>query len=195
MNSSNGPTILSNRMPTPLKIAAIGGSLRSQSFTYRILNLALKKVERQGVQIELIDLRDLKLPFCIGESSYPDDPDVKVLRDRIQSSPGLIIATPEYHGNISGVLKNALDLLEEEHIIGKVVGLIAVVGGMHSTNALNTLRLICRQLHCWVLPEQLVIPYSDESFNDKGELKDPLLETKLEKMVEHLVAAVRKLAY
>lgn len=192
MNSSDDFS-LPKPSPSPLKIAAIGGSLRPQSFTYRTLKLALKKIEMQGVQTELIDLRDMKLPFCNGENLYPDDPGVEKLRKKIVSAPGLLIATPEYHGNISGVLKNALDLLEEEHIMGKVVGLIAVVGGVHSTNALNTLRLICRQLHCWVLPEQLVIPYSDESFNPEGELKDPQLEGKLEKMVEHLVAAVRKL--
>ena len=94
---------------------------------------------------------------------------------------------------MSGVLKNALDLLGYEHIAGKVVGLIAVVGGIHSTNALNTMRLIFRQLDCWVLPEQLVIPYSNDSFNEEGELKDRQLEEQLEKMVEHLVVATRKL--
>jgi FMN reductase len=176
-----------------MKIAALGGSLRPKSFTYRVLELALKKVEDPVIPTELIDLRKLRLPFCNGEHFYSNYPDVEVLRQSIQSATGLLLSTPEYHGNISGVLKNALDLLEEEHIAGKVVGLIAVVGGVHSTNALNTMRLICRQLHCWVLPEQIVIPYSEESFDIHGELKDPQLEERIEKMVKHLVAATRKL--
>lgn len=177
-----------------IKIAALGGSLRPQSVAYHTLELALEKIEIQGIETELIDLRKLNLPFCNGEPFYPHYPDVERLRQSIQSAKGLLLATPEYHGNISGVIKNALDLLEEEHIAGKVIGLIAVVGGVHSTNAINTMRLICRQLHCWVLPDQLVIPYSEESFNTQGEFKDKQVEERLEKMVGHLVAAVRKLS-
>jgi NAD(P)H-dependent FMN reductase len=176
-----------------MKIVALGGSMRPQSLSYRVLELALKKVEEHSVPTELIDLRKLNLPFCSGESFYPHHPDVQVLRQSIQSATGLLLSTPEYHGNVSGVLKNALDLLEEEQMAGKVVGLIAVVGGVHSTNALNTLRLICRQLRCWVLPEQLVIPYSEDNFDRHGELKESFFEQRLEKLVEHLVVATRKL--
>lgn len=176
------------------KIVALGGSLRPQSLSYRTLELALKKAADHDVSTEMIDLRTLHLPFCNGESSYPDYPDVDVLRKTIQSADGLLLSTPEYHGTMSGVLKNALDLLEEQHIMGKVVGLIAVVGGAHSTNAVNAMRLICRQLHCWVLPDQFVIPYSEESFNVQGELKERELESRLEKFIEHLVIAVRKLS-
>lgn len=177
------------------KIVGLGGSLRPQSLSYRTLELALKKVTDHDISTEVIDLRKLRLPFCNGELSYPDYPDVEVLRKTIQSANGLLLSTPEYHGTMSGVLKNALDLLEEKHIVGKVVGLIAVVGGVHSTNALNAMRLVCRQLYCWVLPDQLVIPYSEESFNAQGELKDRELEKRLEDLVEHLATAIRKLSY
>jgi NAD(P)H-dependent FMN reductase len=177
-----------------VKIVAMGGSLRPQSVSYRMLELALKKASGHDISSEMIDLRKLHLPFCTGESLYPAYPDVEVLRKTIQSANGLLLSTPEYHGTMSGVLKNALDLLEEQHIIGKVVGLIAVIGGVHSTNALNAMRLVCRQLHCWVLPDQLVIPYSEDSFNAQGELKDGDLEKKLEKLIEHLATAVRKLS-
>ncbi len=178
-----------------IKIAALGGSLRPKSFTYYALELALKKLEAQGVSTDLIDLRQLHLPFCNGQSFYSDYPDVKILRQSVQSANGLLLATPEYHGDISGVLKNALDLLEEEHMRGKVVGLMAIVGGAHSTHAINTMRLVCRQLHCWVIPEQIVIPYSEESFDLQGHLKDSQLEERLEKMIAHLILATRKLTF
>ena len=177
-----------------VKIVALGGSLRPRSLTYFTLELALNKVAKYDIATEIVDVRKLRLPFCRGESFYPDYPDVEILRNTIRSANGLLLSTPEYHGTVSGVLKNTLDLLEEEHMVGKVVGLIAVVGGVHSTNALNTMRLICRQLHCWVLPDQLVIPYSDENFDEQGGLKNPELEKKLDKLLEHLIGAVRKLS-
>lgn len=176
-----------------MQIAALGGSLRPSSFAYQVLHLALQKIEDKSITTDLIDLRHLHLPFCDGSTNYPDYPDVALLRQRIQAAKGLLIATPEYHGSVSGVLKNALDLLEEEHMAGKVVGLIAVTGGVHSTNALNTLRVICRQMRCWVLPEQVVIPHTEESFDEQGKLKDFHLEKRVEELVGHLVQATRQL--
>lgn len=174
-----------------MKIVALGGSLREGSYTYQILNLAIQKIDRE-VDVELIDLRALRLPFCNGNTHYPDYPDVERLRHSIQSAHGLLLATPEYHGSLSGVLKNALDLLEDKNIEGKLVGLIAVVGGVHSTKALDTLRMVCRQLHCWVLPEQIIVSSAEDSFDEKGGLKDHLLEQRLDHFIEHLVAASRK---
>lgn len=176
-----------------MKIAAVGGSLRPHSYTYQILHLALKELESQGARTELVDLRQLQLPFCDGRFDYPDYPDVAALRGVIQTSQALILATPEYHGNISGVLKNALDLLDEEQIKNKVIGLIGVMGGGLSTNAVNTLRLVCRQLHGWVIPEQLLIPYAEENFDVLGQLKDPILEERLKQMMASLIEFAHKL--
>lgn len=175
-----------------MKIVALGGSLRSHSYTYYTLEIALARLEAQGIYGELIDLRGLKLPFCNGEGHYPDYPDVEVLRQCIQSATGILIATPEYHGSVSGVLKNALDLLNEEHLAGKVVGLISVLGGIASTNAINTLRIICRQMHSWVLPEQVIIDHVAENFNTRGHLINLLLQERLNKLVDHLVSASRR---
>ena len=175
-----------------VKIVALGGSLRPNSLSYHTLELALRKAEGPDISTQMIDLRLFQLPFCNGGALYPNYPDVDSLRLHIQSAQAIIVCSPEYHGGMSGVLKNALDLLDERHLAGKVVGLIAVAGGVSSTNALNMMRIICRQLHCWVLPDQLVVPYSDSSFNEVGEFKDRILESRLEEMIAHLVHAVRR---
>lgn len=176
-----------------MKIIGIGGSLRPDSYSYQILNIALDKIERHDFKKELVDLRELKLPFCTGEAHYPDFPDVEHLRRQVRSVAGILIVTPEYHGSLSGVLKNTLDLLSEDDIRGKVVGIIAILGGVHSNNAINTLRLICRHLHCWVLPDQVVIPHIAQVFTDEGKLKDPMLEERIEQFIHHLVVAARQL--
>jgi FMN reductase len=178
-----------------LNIVAIGGSLRPQSVAYRILGLLISKINLNlDVSAELIDLRQLHLPFCTGEPFYPTYPDVQIFRQKVQAASGILLATPEYHGSLSGVLKNALDLLEESHVTGKMVGLIAVVGGVHSTNAINTLRIICRQLHCWVLPDQIVIERAQTIFNQKGRLIDPFLEQRIDKFATHFVEAIKILS-
>jgi FMN reductase len=174
-----------------MKVIGLGGSLRVDSLTYTSLNLALSHIEAQGIDTELIDLRTLHLPFCNGEKEYPDFPDVEILRQKFKSAQGVIIATPEYHGCISGVLKNVFDLLDFEHVQGKVFALIAVLGGEPSSNATNTLRMICRHLHAWVLPQQLLIAHSEQAFNSNGKLRDPLLQQRMEEMTLSFVQSVQ----
>jgi FMN reductase len=111
-----------------VRIAGICGSIRQGSYTR--MALALRGVEEAGAQTELIDLRDYRVIFCDGkddESLYPED--VFKLREAVRRVQGIILATPEYHGGYSGVLKNALDLMGFEEFEGKMLALVGVSGG------------------------------------------------------------------
>ncbi|EFB41820.1 hypothetical protein pah_c022o113 [Parachlamydia acanthamoebae str. Hall's coccus] len=157
------------------------------------LKLALEKVKNWEATPHIVELRDLNLPFCSGEKEYANYPDVETLRDMLKTADGIILATPEYHGSMSGSLKNALDLLHNEDIEGKVVALISVLGGEMSTNALQTMRMVCRHLHTWVIPDQLAISNSFQVFDSQGNLLDKGIEAKLEMLVQNLVKAIHKL--
>ncbi len=176
-----------------VKIVGIGGSLRSNSSTYRALELAAQRVEAMGASVELLDLRTLKLPFCDGGDDYPGYPDVERLQETVKQADGLILATPEYHGGVSGVLKNALDLMSFEHLSDKVTGLISVLGGQSNSNALNDLRLIMRWVHAWVIPEQIAIGQVWKAFGPDGKLLDEKLSERFDGFAESLVVNTRKL--
>lgn len=177
-----------------MKIIGIGGSLRANSYVYLALEIARRHVEAQGHEMAILDLRKMHLPFCNGANDYPAYPDVKVLQETFQSAHGVIMASPEYHGSLSGVLKNALDLLDIKHAEGKTFALIEVTGGDLSTNALNTMRLICRHLHAWVIPQQLVIPRGQEVFSAEGEMIDQKLKLRIGDLVDHLILATERLS-
>lgn len=176
-----------------MKVVGIGGSLRPESYTYAILRNALSYAQSAGCEVELIDLKSLSLPFCDGSVDYPNYPDVKVLQSTVKSAHALILASPEYHGSLSGVLKNALDLLDFEHVQGKVVAIIGVLGGSLGYGASSTLRHICRQLNAWVIPIDLLIPNALKAFDNKGELLDPLLRQRLLEMIKTLVESTSRL--
>lgn len=164
-----------------ITIIGICGSLRSTSYTRMALKIALKGAEESGVNTELIDLRDYDLVFCDGgenEENYPED--VERLRKKVFDAEGIILGTPEYHGGVSGVLKNALDLLGFREFEGKMVGLIGVSGGeMGAVNALNSLRNIGRSLRAWVLPSQVSIPQVAKAFDSYGNVKSKDMEKRL----------------
>ncbi|WP_019499981.1 NADPH-dependent FMN reductase [Pseudanabaena sp. PCC 6802] len=176
-----------------VKIVGIGGSLRANSHTYQALNLALQKVAAIGANVELLDLRELNLPLCNGDSDYTDNPQVMHLRRTVTQADGIILATPEYHGSVSGVLKNALDLMSFDELSGKVFGLISVLGGEHNSNSLNDLRTIVRWVHGWVIPEQIAIAKAWQAFDSQGNLKDTKLDQRFDKFAHSLVTNTAKL--
>ena len=164
-----------------IQVAGSCGSLRQGSFTRMALQVALAGAQEAGAQTRLIDLRAYHLIFCDGkedESGYPTD--IFTLRAEVRAAQGIILATPEYHGGYSGVLKNALDLMGFDEFEGKMLGLVGVSGGgMGAFGALNSLRAVGRALHAWVVPEQASIPEAWKVFDPSGTLTDHDLETRL----------------
>jgi len=115
------------------------------------------------------------------------------MQQTVKSAAGLILATPEYHGSVSGVMKNALDLMSFEELSGKVAGLISVLGGQSNSNALNDLRIILRWVHAWVIPEQIGLGQAWKVFNEEGEILDEKLSQRFDAFARSLVDNTRKL--
>lgn len=176
-----------------LKFVGIAGSLRSGSYSQLALNAAAQRVEALGAKVEVLDLRSLNLPFCNGGDEYPDYPDVEKLRQAFHQADGIILATPEYHGSISGVLKNALDLMSFDQLSGKVTGLISVLGGQSNSNALNDLRVIMRWVHAWTIPEQVAVGQAWKAFGEDGTLTDANLAKRFDGFAQSLVESTYKL--
>jgi FMN reductase len=177
-----------------VKIVGITGSLREGSYSVLALKEAANRIKALGAEAEIIELKDLQLPFCDGGDEYPDYPDVEILREKVKAADGLILATPEYHGSVSGVLKNALDLMSFEHLSGKVAGLISVLGGQSNSNALNDLRVIIRWVHGWVIPEQVAIGQAWQAFDSEGKLTDEKLAKRFDSFAQSLVDNTIKLS-
>ena len=161
-----------NTKSNNLRIVGICGSLREGSYTRMALEIALQGAQELGAQTRILDLQDYDLTFVDGrKSSYPAG--VQRLKADIQDADGIIIGTPEYHAGMSGVLKNALDLMGFDEFSGKMMGLIGVSGGtMGAINALNSLRAVGRALHAWVIPQQVTIPQGWKFFREDGNLED-----------------------
>jgi FMN reductase len=176
-----------------VRFVGIAGSLRPDSYSQHALELAAQRLEALGAEVELLDLRKMDLPFCDGSKEYPDYPDVKRLQAAFQRADGMILATPEYHGSVSGVLKNALDLMSFDQLSGKVGGLISVLGGQPNSNALNDLRTILRWVHAWVIPDQVAIAQAWKAFDSTGNLVDPKLSERFDHFVESLYESTKKL--
>ena len=165
---------------TGLGVVGLLGSLRPGSYTRIALDIALQGATEMGAKTQLLDLSEYELAFCTGpdQGNYPAD--VYRLRDSVRKAQGIILATPEYHGSYSGVLKKALDLMGFDEFAMKMVGLVGVSGGaMGASGALASLRTVGRSLRAWVLPLQVSIAQGRNAFDKNGHLKDNQIHDRL----------------
>lgn len=114
-------------------ILGISGSMTKGGSTRAVIDAALQGAKARNPQLttDVIDLRHVTLSFCDGRplNEYPDDtPQVMA---RIQAAEAYVIGTPIYRGSYSGSLKNLLDHIPVEALMGKVVGLVATAATDH----------------------------------------------------------------
>ena len=175
-----------------LNIVGISGSLRQVSSSHLALEHVMTLLTRMGCHTHIVDLRQTRLPFCNGDKNELETcPEVAQLRSAVSKAHAVVLSTPEYHGSLSGVLKNALDLLDRKHLEGKVAGAISVLGGPANSNALNDLSRIMRWCHAWVIPEQIAIGHASAVFVD-GQIRDVDLRHRFEEFAGSLArSAVR----
>lgn len=137
-------------------IVGIGGTSTPDSSTERALAVAIAAAQAAGSRVRLFGsaaLRDLPL-YMAGR----DAPAAELVA-AVRQADGLIIASPGYHGSVSGLVKNALDYLEalsgdaRAYLDGVPVGLIATAYGWQATGStLATLRAIVHALRGWPTP-------------------------------------------
>ncbi|MBJ7439503.1 MAG: NAD(P)H-dependent oxidoreductase [Sphingopyxis sp.] len=139
-------------------ILGIGGTTRAGSSSELVLRAALRELETMGANTECLAGPDLVLPLYAPEN--PDrDPKAQRLIDLVRRADGVVIASPGYHGSISGMIKNALDYIEDTakddrvYLDGRAVGCIACAYGWQATGStLNALRTIVHALRGWPTP-------------------------------------------
>lgn len=176
-------------------VVAVSGSLRAQSTTSRALERALDGARQAGADVRSVKLDTLGLPWCDGRpegASY--GPVVDAWRATMSAADAIVLGSPEYHGSMSGVLKNALDLLDKEHMQGKMIGLVATAhGDAGAMNTLNHLRHVCRWVDAWVLPSQVSIPRAQDAFGPDGAVLRDGLQAELVGLGAELVRYARLL--
>ncbi len=140
-------------------IVGIGGTPNPGSSTECALDVALGSAADAGMRTCKFGGEALgSLPFysygCLSQSKMGCE-----LIAAIREADGIIVASPGYHGSISGLIKNALDYVEEtarddrNYLDGLPVGLIVTAYGWQATaSTLGTLRSIVHALRGWPTP-------------------------------------------
>lgn len=166
-------------MTAPL-ILGLGGTLRPGSGTERVLAASLKAAEARGFRTLLLGGEFLaRLPIFDPRPAAPDDAQLELVA-AVREAAGVIIATPGYHGSLSGLVKNALDTLEltrddaAPYLQDRAVGALVVADGWQAAGTtLMAVRAIIHALRGWPTPFGATLNASAGLFGDDGGLVDP----------------------
>lgn len=175
-------------------IVGIGGTANPKSSTERVLNVALQAIERAGGRVTLCGGAKLAaLPmYTPGETART--PEQIHFIECIKSADGVLIATPAYHGGISGVIKNAIDLIEDlrddarPYLHDRAIGCIVTAAGWQgSGTALASLRSIVHALRGWPTPLGVTVNSLEPLFDADGTCIDPKLVERLDALAAQVV--------
>jgi FMN reductase len=161
-------------------IVGIGGTVRAGSSTERCLTATLRHAESLGAETRLLGGSFLAtLPIFDPRPGEPPNDAQQALAEAVRGADGVIVASPGYHGSISGVIKNALDTLEltrtdeRPYLSGKPVGTIITADGWQAAGTtLMALRAIIHALRGWPTPFGAALN-SSNLFDEAGSCRDP----------------------
>ena len=186
-----------------VNVLGIGGTTRHGSSSERALRIAAAAAASAGADVTLITGQSLMLPIYDPESPHRSA-EATAFTSALRTADALIVSSPGYHGTVSGMLKNALDYIEDlrdddrPYLAGLPVGCIAVAYGWQASVAtLLTLRTCAHALRGWPTPMGAAVNASIPDLFDKvtGTCKDEgsrfQLETVGRQVVEFAAGRMR----
>jgi FMN reductase len=162
----------------PLQVLAVAGSLHRASVTRAVVVHVAEGLKSEGCTVDLLDFETEPLPLYNPETAY-DAPGFDALQTRVERADVYVLGTPDYHGSISGAMKNFLDHFWRE-FAGKLFATI-VASQEKGLTVTDQLRTVARQCYAWTLPYG--VSFADNEDVNAGQIVSDALKKRLDMFV------------
>jgi FMN reductase len=146
--------------------------------------MVLDAARKLEAKTRLLDLRGTIMPMFNPDMPNEHQEQMKRVIDDVNWADAFVLSSPDYHGSMSGVMKNFLDFYWEE-FAGKTFGYICSSHEKGLT-VMDQMRTAVRQCYGWSLPYGVSVN-GEEDFNEKGEIINRLLAKRLKILARDLV--------
>jgi FMN reductase len=165
-----------------LKVLAVIGSLQRGSVTRVVIHHVAERLQAAGCSVDILDF--LKEPLALYNPDTAHELDGYTdLQARVERADVIVLGTPDYHGSLSGAMKNFLDHFWHE-FAGKLFATI-VASHERGLTVTDQLRTIARQCYAWTLPYGV-------SLTEDVDVKDgQIVSEQLRKRLENLIRDTR----
>ena len=171
----------------PIRIVIINGSARPGNFTGKAVAIVADELQKDPrVHVEIINPGALNLPM--PGTDY-NSPAAKELQLKVAAATAVVLATPEYHGSFSSVMKLTIENLGFPSVLsGKPVALLGVAAGaIGAIKSLEHLRGVVSHIGALALPLPISIPNVQTVFDADGGVKDPVVENLIRRVATNLM--------
>jgi NAD(P)H-dependent FMN reductase len=189
-----------------ISILAFAGSIRRDSLNEKLLDIAARGAIESGAEVTRISLGDYPLPLYDGDlerqSGLPRS--AAALQELFAGSHAVLIASPEYNGGYSALLKNALDWTSRPDGEGRpglrcfankpAAVVTASPGPLGGVRGQTAIRGVLDKLGMVVIPQTFALGLAHEAFDDSNRLKDARAEAGVRAVGATLAETARKLA-
>ena len=186
-----------------VKILAFSGSARNDSYNQRLVTQAAGMMSQYSdVAVTTINLRNYPMPVFNQDDEQSDGlpESARGFKSLLLEHDAWLIASPEYNGSFSALLKNALDWasrseVDDEPSLSAYRGKFAAImsaspGGLGGIRGLVPLRLLLGNLGVTVIAEQFALKFAAKAFDNDG----TLIEESQQKQLQRVVARLRFIA-
>ena len=149
-----------------LKVLGVSGSMQDNSASVRVTNLILKACREQGAQTRLLDLHEADLPMFRARTHQIEHAGRSGADEAVNWAEAFILVSPDYHGSMSGAMKNFLDHYWEE-FAGKLFA-YGCVSSEKGLTVMDQMRTAVRQCYGWSLPYGVSIGSGDVDSSGAG---------------------------
>jgi len=161
-----------------LNVLAVVGSLQRGSVTRRVIHHAAEELRQAGCAVDILDFSKEPLAVYNPDTAH-DLPGYAELQARVDRADVILLGTPDYHGSLSGAMKNFLDHFWHE-FAGKLFVTI-VASHEKGLTVTDQLRTIARQCYAWTLPYG--VAFTEDIDVKEGEIVSETLRNRLEMLV------------
>ena len=162
----------------PVNVLAVVGSLHRDSVTRQVIQHVAEQLRAEGCSVDLLDFAQEPLALYNPDTAH-ELPGYAALQARVDKADVIILGTPDYHGSISGAMKNFLDHFWRE-FAGKLFATI-VASHEKGLTVTDQLRTVARQCYAWSLPYG--VSFADEEDVKDGRISSEVLKKRLEMFV------------
>jgi NAD(P)H-dependent FMN reductase len=165
-------------METLLQILAVVGTLQRDSTSSIVIKHVADGLREAGCVVDIVDFKKEPLALFDPDTAH-NLPGYAELQHRVDQADVIILATPDYHGSVSGATKNFLDHFWRE-FAGKLF--VAIVASPEKgLTVIDQLRTVARQCYAWTLPYGLA--FSNETDVIGGRVAGESFRKRLEMMI------------
>jgi len=177
-----------------INVLGVAGSMREQSYSTRALKIVLEEVKKYDSESYVLELRKINLPLYDPSGNTSDESSssstnrningLERITTTLKWADAFVLASPDYHGSMSGGLKNFLDYFWED-FAGKTFGYI-VASHEKGLTVADQMRTAVRQCYGWSMPYNISIN-GEKDFDSKGNLVNSALAKRVKMLARDLV--------